>query len=99
MSSGTRSAGSIAAVLFEAAVLAEIVAVIGHVDDEGVVVEAEALEGIEHAADVAVEEGGGSVVCRNDAALIVVREIAEYLGDLPGVLGAHARYGELFRVE
>ena len=88
---GHAQSGLVAAVFFEAAMVPEIIAMVGHIDHEGVVVELRAAKGIEHAAHVAVQKGYRGVVGGDDAALVVVAEVAEDIRDLPAVLGTDAR--------
>src|ERR1700722_894932 len=86
--------GLIPAVLLEPAMLTETVAVIRHVDDEGVLVEAQAAEGIEHATDIPIEKSNRGVIRGDYPAFIVVTQIAKDFGDLPSVLGPDTRHGK-----
>jgi hypothetical protein len=86
-------------VLFETAVLTEVVAVIGHVDDERVLFEPQAPQSVQHAADVPVEKRNGGVIRGGDAALVVIAEVAENFRDPPRVFRSDARDGETGCVE
>jgi len=68
------------------AVLAQIVPVICHVDNEGVVVEAELGYLRENPSDVAIEKRHGSVIGGVDALLVGRSEIAKNQRNLPAIL-------------
>ena len=67
--------------------LAQAVAVVGHVDDERVVLQIELPQFVEHAPDAAVQILDRGVVGRDDASLVGVLEIAEDQRNLPGSSG------------
>src|ERR1700691_3525090 len=77
--------------------LSEAVAVVRHVDHEGVLFKIQPTESSEHAADVAVEKSDGGVIGRDDSAFVLIVEITENLGDLPRILRADAGGGGLGR--
>src|SRR5262249_26959529 len=80
----------VAAMLLEAPVLAEAVAVVRHVDNQRVALKLQATQRIEHDADVAVEKAHRSVIGGDDPALFRIAEVAENERDLPGVFRADA---------
>ena len=96
---GDLEGGVVGAVLFEAAVLAEAVAVVGHIDDEGVVFQVEVVKFGEDLADVVVEEVDGGVVGGDDALLFGGGEVAEDERNLGVVLGSDGRDGEIGGME
>ena len=57
--------------LLKAAVMAEIVAMVGHVDNQRVVFQIEPPQGREHAADIAIEETDRGVIGGVDAPLLL----------------------------
>ncbi len=86
--------GRVHTVLFEAAVVAQAVAVIGHVNDERVVGLLGGAKMVEDAAEVAIEVEGAGVVGGDDALFLRGCEVAEDVGNLPSVFGADGRHGK-----
>src|SRR5579885_572945 len=83
--------GVVAAVLFETAMLAQVIPVVGRVHDERIVLEVQFAQFSKHQPYIAIEKLNRGVIGRNDASLISCGEIPEDQRDLPVVFRANFR--------
>ena len=68
--------------LFKSSMLAEAVAVVGHIHDESVPIEGELAYFVQYDSYVSVKVMNGCIVSRDDALLILPAEISEDQRDL-----------------
>ena len=81
----------VATVLFEAAVLSQAVAVIGHVDHQRIVFQLQFTQASQHHPDIAVQVIHRSVIGRDDALFFGGAKVAEDERDLASVFGPYSR--------
>ena len=85
--------------LLPQAVVAEVIAVVAEEHDDGVIVELEFFQAIEHAAEAGVHQGGGGVIGADDflalldGQLALVRAIGQGSGRNIVTIAGHFEYG------